>query len=652
MVKTRMKEVLKLCISTITRREQKEYANLKEIYEEVAKYLEEENNESLQSQIRGRLQECCKQYAAFSGDSLFITEKVKSGNWKVESKKAKYIRYKHGKSLISNDNWDHVEKVDKVLENYELETDEDNVYRGKLTYELGKEKAEIILKELNDIRVLLKTMKHIDRVRDGYGLAFEVFAISTIYNIEYEESICKYIIHGDLDGKIDAIYYGDMDQVFIYQIKLGNISDTAYEEMKKNYISCLHNNESPEHGKNLYDFVKKNKEILKVKEEKYVTISENSLKTTNKNPQEIYELYFANKILPISNNHLTLRIQKPGYLNGNYNISTDGNNNFNFYIKASILINNLLEALGIGIDFHDHEKIDLSKYFTDNVRGVLSPNKNMLQTIEIEPENFVKYNNGISITGKVKDLGSQIEIVNPVINNGQQTITTLVKTYKDISKVVLPVKVTDETDIEIKGKISQYTNEQVRVKPIDILSLNVFVRKIQKEIYEEGNYFLKIYSSGKKGYDDILSHLYKKNNIISLLDFIKLYFSLENKKDLGLWKNSPSYQLEQIQIDHYFDKLKSLKVCNAIAQFKDYLDTVQNKKVKDDLKSADLAFKYILCTTSFEPTKIEDILMQINQKYYYQVKDEKSKLIDIYKSTTIINKIEEFIQKDEEKGKK
>ena len=66
----------------------------------------------------------------------------------------------------------------------------------------------------------------------------------------------------------------------------------------------------------------------------------------------------------------------------------------------------------------------------------------------------------------------------------------------------------------------------------------------------------------------------------------------------------------------------------------------KNKKEKDDFKSADLAFKYLLCEYGVSVDIAADIIRRINQKYYYDLKDEKSKLIDIYKSSNIINKIE------------
>ena len=62
MEEVNMKKVIYKCIGNILNREQKEYAKLKEIYEEVSRYLEVENNYALQCQIRGRLQENCTQY--------------------------------------------------------------------------------------------------------------------------------------------------------------------------------------------------------------------------------------------------------------------------------------------------------------------------------------------------------------------------------------------------------------------------------------------------------------------------------------------------------------------------------------------------------------------------------------------------------------
>ena len=85
MEKISMKEAIYICIKNILNKNNKEYAKLSEIYEEVSFFLETENNKALQSQIRGRLQECCEQYSSFTGEALFLTEKIRSGNWTIKS---------------------------------------------------------------------------------------------------------------------------------------------------------------------------------------------------------------------------------------------------------------------------------------------------------------------------------------------------------------------------------------------------------------------------------------------------------------------------------------------------------------------------------------------------------------------------------------
>jgi len=499
---------------------------------------------------------------------------------------------------------------------------------------------------------LLKRIKLINDINDGYGLAFEVFSVSVIHNIDYEECINKYIIHGDNDGKIDAIYYGEEYNIYVYQIKTNNISDNIYSEMKSNYDDCELGIQ-PKNGKELYDFIKSNKAYLNDKKINLRSVSTNSKRKTNYKPKEIYDKFFKNKLLPPNTNGLSLIIPKPRIINeegikDQYNISTDGQNNFTFYINAKDLISHLLEALGINTNEYNKDSIDISKYFSDNVRGVLSVNKRMVYTIENEPENFIKYNNGISITGEVSDQGNKIKIVNPVINNGQQTITTLIKINKNLNKINIPVKITNETNIIVKGNISRYSNEQVKVKSIDMLSLNPFIRQIQSIIFEteynKENYFLEIYSSGKKSYYEIIKKMYKSNNIIDLLDFIKLYFSVENNKDLGLWKNSPNMQVDKTEINNFIDVNKSFKVCESIAKYENFICSVTNKKEKDDFKSADLAFKYLMCKENLTEEEAAYIIKSINQKYYYDIADEKSKLIDIYKSSTIITKIEEELK--------
>ena len=130
MEKNNMKQVIYKCIDNILNREQKEYASLNEIYKEVSAYLEIPIDTTLKSEIRGRLQEGCEQYSSFLGESLFVTEKIRSGNWTLKVNKKKYIRYTNNTYLISDDNWQHVEKVRSINDKYILEDNLDNVYKA------------------------------------------------------------------------------------------------------------------------------------------------------------------------------------------------------------------------------------------------------------------------------------------------------------------------------------------------------------------------------------------------------------------------------------------------------------------------------------------------------------------------------------------
>ena len=91
-----LKTVIRQAINNIIERENTEYAELKKIYLEVAYILKKENNITLQSQIRGRLQENCIQTKSYIGENLFETKKLRSGLWKNvdnhEKNCFKYIR--------------------------------------------------------------------------------------------------------------------------------------------------------------------------------------------------------------------------------------------------------------------------------------------------------------------------------------------------------------------------------------------------------------------------------------------------------------------------------------------------------------------------------------------------------------------------------
>lgn len=639
-----LRDVIKEAIDHISSNEGIEYVPLKQIYFEVSRLLEKDNTKILQSQIRGRLQENCIQCTSFNGKNLFITKELRSGLWKnVVSEKhnelLKYIRYTHNYYIITNDNWKTFEKVKEKSGEYVLENNLDIQYEVRLMLELGITKAKVIIDEYKKIRELLFKMTHKCTVQDGYGFAFEVFAISAIHNYNYETVIDKYIVHGDNDGSIDAIVYDSNDDtVYVYQIKIGDIPDTAYDDMNYSYYLCMNNHEVPFNGKDLYNFIEKKRLVLENKKIKFRTISSNSKKEFNIPTKDVYEMFVCNKLLPLNNN-LILNILKPTIKQDGViykNVAFDGKGNYTFYLCAKQLIQSLLEALSIH-DMKNLQTVDFSRYFYDNVRGEMGVNPKMRSTIINEPEEFVNYNVGIDITGEVHDLSGTLQIRNPIINNGQQTIMNLVKTNQNLDKIKICVHVKNETRLDVKSNISRYTNEQCAVKAVDILSINYFVRELQREIFKDGEYFLNINSTGVRENYDLINSLYSENKIIALSDFLKLYFSVINSKNLGNWKNTFNQKIQEIDINQSFDFNLALKVCKSISMFEEYLNSINNKKEKDDLRNADLAFMYLLCKENLSLLQARKVIDYINKDVF--IEKNYSKLIDVYKSSAIYKTI-------------
>ena len=529
---------------------------------------------------------------------------------------------------------------------YERDLNQDQHFRIKLKHELDVYIANIIIDELNFIRKILQELVGIDSTSDGYGLAFEVFAIAVLHQYSYEDVINKYIIHGSYDGKIDAIVW-DLDEIYIYQIKTGMAVEGSINNMRKQLQTFMNGCPLEDNARDLQSFLQRNKDQIIGKKLSFRIISTNSKSKYNITPNTIYQKFLEQLFLPISENKIELIINFPIDEEGNISYSKTPYQDYVFFIQA----NRLKDAL---FQYNRRSNNDLSLYFCDNVRGVLKENQEMQDTILYEPENFCKYNNGISITGSVTNLGHALKIVNPVINNGQQTIYNLIRADQNLDQIYLMLSVKNSSLPNIKSKISRYTNDQVKVKIIDILSLNPYIRNLQKKIFEQflnnsninDRYFLDIYSQGTKFYQSKLSTICSRNHIIDLLDFLKLYFSIQDNSKLGYWKSTPSSQLENVysNIDEDFDFNLANRVCNTIIQVEDYLDQVDDKKKKADLCCANLAIEYLICKYDLELTQALSIIEEINDNYYKNP-SEVSKLIDIYKSPNIAIKLDQCVNK-------
>lgn len=556
----------------------------------------------------------------------------------------KFIRDKNNLIHISNDTWKTFETIKRKSMDGTEETDRDIISIVKLRYELGDTLAKIVVNELNKIRVQFNMQSG-----DGYGHAFEVFALAVLYNINYDIVFENYIVNGKNDGKIDAIYWKE-DVNKIYQIKMDYLDFSEIDNIDKNYYEFISTgNLCDETARDLLLFCNKHKNnITREKEYEIITISNNGKTGSHISSKSIYLKYFENYLLNKTNN-LSISLTIPRE-NGIAKIIND-KSIYAYFVDAKTFIEDLLACDNIGGNINN-----LYKLFYDNVRGNLGINKAMEETIDKDPSNFVKYNNGVTITGFVKYTNTPCLIVDePIINNGQQTIWNLVNKYPNINNISLLVIVKNEPDYKVKGKISKYTNTQRNIKPIDLLSLDSNIRKLQSQLFnltiiDSDPIFLEINTSGERHYNKLLKIIYKKENIVQLVDFCKLYFAVETNK-LGDWKSNVSKQLNDLlKIDVTYDLEKSLMICRSIINYRNYLNSIKDRNVKNILRTADLAFMYIQYKYNFSEEKTHMIIDKINKKYFYNIPDSKrkSKVIDLYKTNDIVNMIEEviFLEKD------
>ena len=140
--------------------------------------------------------------------------------------------------------------------------------------------------------------------------------------------------------------------------------------------------------------------------------------------------------------------------------------------------------------FQDYIKNLVRRLLEKNVRSFLQfrgVNKGIRETIRKEPEKFVAYNNGLTITATNGDISFESgqykikSLTDFQIVNGGQTTATIYFTQKDgfdISKVKVMAKInvakeaTDEELEELISNISTYSNAQSRVSKVDLRSRN------------------------------------------------------------------------------------------------------------------------------------------------------------------------------------
>lgn len=542
------------------------------------------------------------------------------------------------KYLVTTNGWETFEQKNKEevdLKVNQIESDTKKAYKAKLRYWLEDSKANIIIKEFEKIR--REVLCH-NSAMNNYGNEFEVFAIATLYNCGYKYAYENYIVQGDYDAKIDAwVYDQELEENVAYQIKMGEIEDDVRNIMTQN-INKLFNQEIDiiKDGQDLIKFYEEHRKALEDKDYVVKTISVNS-KLDNIIPLEIFDKFFDN-FKSKDTNGIVLEINKSSQEQA-HTIACANEGVYAFFIKAD-------ELLDILIKYNKYD--NLEPYFYDNVRAYLKDNKQIQHTIQEEPNDFVMYNNGITIVGQFELLNNRctFKIRNPIITNGQQTVLNLYNAKqkgKDLSDINLLIILKKTENNFKKLNIARFTNSQTKVKNVDLLSLNTNIREFSNYIYDnyfkEEIFYLKINTSGDKEIDRIAKQVFKneKYRIVRLVDFLRIYSC--KLQDLGRWYGATSIMLDKIiEKDISIDHKKGANICKIIVEF--YKNVEQMKKEERGVyEIVSIPFMYIMREKKLNFEEAKKIIDQVIQS----AESESSKLSDIIKSSKISKIVEQFL---------
>lgn len=554
----------------------------------------------------------------------------------------KYFLTKKEKYYITEDNWKNYTLTDELPDkSYKKESSSTKRKAVVFKDNYGVTNSNLIIKEFQAIeRLLLQAEKcNKEDFDDGFGKAFEVFSVSVIHNIPYKEVISKYIVHGSNDAKIDAVFYDSHKEIcHVFQSKLGYLDSNIGQITISNFKTYMEDDKvAITNSSDFVSFMENFQDKERINEAKkinYVFISKPSvivdaLYYETYEPEDIFDLFLRKLIAPPVDHSIKFRL----YADKN-NISKVSDGEFFTYLQAKNLLKALKEAAKGDDRFHN--------LFRDNVRGKLTLSKSIAQTLKNEPNNFSKYNNGVSITGLVSYNGSYINVIDPSIVNGQQTIYSLLQS-EDLNNVLVPVffkGTSSETD---KQRIAHYNNSQRKIKTVDLLSINLNVRKLQIDLLslikkDKKSYYLNIYTQGTTTYLKSARKLIPTYNIIALIPFLKLYYSIETPEDIGRWKNNFTNKLDQkLDSEITFDLERSEKVCETISVYNKYLSEL-DKEEKNKIKTGDLPFMYLLYQNDNSLNKTLELFDTL-------IKNMSSKNIkDAFRSRSIYDEIKKVVK--------
>lgn len=507
----------------------------------------------------------------------------------------KYFINKGNSFFVFEKNWENYRKeklTNAELINMKQEPNQDIQVKIRTNEHLGDiKKTKLLFKELNKIRKLLKNKyPKAQFAKGGYGDEFEIFSTSVIFNLPYDYVIKNNHTYGSDDGKVDSFYVDSESKIlYLCQIKIGDLDDQELKEkMEATHHELVIDNNRV--NKSFYKTITKNYQIndIKTYTVNYLLVSRKKVSGfTHYKVKDIVELFIEKSLLPVETSGIRLVIKKT--TKDDLLVEAKDKNMGFFFCDSDKFVKAVKDVLGDNFE----------PLFYENVRGRLSPNKELANTIINEPENFQLYNNGISIVcNNFRENNSYITIEQPSIVNGQQTLYSLLSSENSLTNVSIPIFLKKKKSLKTTRNIAKYNNTQTKISDLDLASLSQNIKILQEKVYKFSNekkYFLDIYSSGKiRARDNVLSQIDLEK--IALKDFLRLYFTIKFPTSIGKWKNSFTLSLRKSNYEtEDFEIKKVMPIIITITEFNKYLMSLKNdKEISSKTRLYDLHLMYIM----------------------------------------------------------
>lgn len=336
--------------------------------------------------------------------------------------------------------------------------------------------------------------------------ALTAYVISKEFDIPENEA-AKYITDDTCDYGIDGLYFYK-DTIYLYQTKFSNSLKRDNISIIKDGIKMLFSYTENENKFN-YHFKSHKAEILKFMNDENLKVS-------------LKIIFFGEQIPTDIDSFLNNEIKKNqefGDFIGNVEILKKTNildlEIENKPITYSLLLDNYFErelplkmyagCIKVNTLKHMYQKYG-DRLFYRNIRYLIKDsniNDAIQKTLRDEPENFIYYNNGITITcdkisvlpnSSTSQILRNLKLYNVNIVNGAQTVISSSLLDDDINdNALIQIRIiqthSEKSDYIIADNITKYNNSQNAVYIKDLRTLDPIHKEIRREFIKWGYYY-------------------------------------------------------------------------------------------------------------------------------------------------------------------